>query len=158
MTVYQGALASGTIQPGSFTVSAKGGADVGAFQSTVQIGAPIEVVTALAARVLNSQQPLQIQWTGGDANSWVTVKLVGHLGPYDYYRYAWVARASDSQITIQDAGPFGYGIAGPVDIVIEVVPDPSQVSPFAASGLSLGGTTTGSTLMCFKGRRAPSRW
>jgi len=155
LTVYQAALPAGTIQPGSFTVSAKGGADVGAFQSTAQIGAPIQVITALAARVLNSQQPLQIQWTGGDANSWVTVKLVGHFGPYDYYPPAWVARATDGQIAIRGAAePIGYDIAGPVDIVIEVVPDPSQVPSFAAPGLSLGGTTTWKYTYVFQGATA----
>ena len=122
-------------------MSASGGADVGAFQSTVQIGAPIQVVTALASRVLhNSDPPLQIQWTGGDANSWVTVRLVGHFGGHDYSPSAWAARASDGQIAIQGAtnGP-GFGILGPAELVIEVTPDPSQVSLITAPNLSLGG-------------------
>jgi len=141
MTVYQADLPEGTIKAGSFTVSASGGADVGAFQSTVQIGAPIQVVTALASRVLhNSDPPLQIQWTGGDANSWVTVRLVGHFGGHDYSPSAWAARASDGQIAIQGAtnGP-GFGILGPAELVIEVTPDPSQVSLITAPNLSLGG-------------------
>lgn len=141
LSVYQAPLPSGTIQPGAFTVAAAGGADVGAFQSTVQIGSPIQIVTALAARVLDgSGPPLTIQWTGGDANSWVVVKLVGNIGPREIVPWAWTARATDGQITIQGSGNFiGFGIGGPVEIVIDVVPDPSQIPPVTATGLSLGG-------------------
>jgi len=38
LTAYQATLPTGSIQPGSFTAAASGGADLRAFQSTVQIG------------------------------------------------------------------------------------------------------------------------
>ncbi len=144
LTVYQAMLPSGTIRPGSFNIAASGGADVGAFQSSVQIGSPIQVTTPLAGAVLHSNGPaFPIHWTGGDQTAWVTVKLVGHFGGFDYYPYQWVARASDAQITLQGAeGTTGFGILGPVDIVMEVVPDPSGVTAFAAPTLTLGGRTS----------------
>jgi uncharacterized protein (TIGR03437 family) len=140
LTVYQASLPSGTIQQGSFVVSASGGSDVGAFQSTVQIGSPIQIQTALADLDLYAGQAYTITWTGGDSNSWVTVKLVVHEGPYDYYLWAWEARASDESITITGEEPGeSYGIGGPLEMVIEVVPDPSVVPALSAPGLSLGG-------------------
>jgi hypothetical protein len=143
LTVYQATLPSATIRPGSFKVVASRGTDVGAFQSSVQIGSPIQVTTPLAGIVLHSSGPaFPIHWTGGDQSAWVTVKLVGHFGGFDRYPYRWVARASDGQITLQGAeGSTGFAIAGPVDIVMEVVPDPSGVPAFAAPNLSLGGRT-----------------
>jgi uncharacterized protein (TIGR03437 family) len=140
LTVYQATLPNGTIQQGSFKVSASGGSDVGAFQSTIQIGSPIQVVTALANRVLYAGQSYTITWTGGDSNAWVTVKLVSHEGAYDYYAWAWVARASDETITLTGQEPgLSFGSGGPLEMVIEVVPDPSQVPALSAPGLSLGG-------------------
>jgi hypothetical protein len=41
LSAYQAALPAGTIQAGNFTVTAKGGPDMGAFQAGVQIGADI---------------------------------------------------------------------------------------------------------------------
>jgi uncharacterized protein (TIGR03437 family) len=140
LTVYQATLPSGTIRQGSFVVSANGGAGVGAFQSTIQIGSPIQIVTALANQTLYAGHPFTIAWTGGDANSWVTVRLVDHRGAYDYYANEWVARASDESIVITGQLPGeSFGSNGPYEMVIDVVPDPSQIPSFSASGLSLGG-------------------
>ena len=143
LTMYQAALPDGTIQPGDFTVAASGGADVGAFQSTIQIGSPIHVTTPLAGLVLHGNgPPLTIRWTGGDPNTWVTVRLIAHNGGYDYYPFAWVARASDGELTIQgQPNGIGFQVSGPVELVIDVVPDPSNTQTFAAPGLSLGGRT-----------------
>jgi uncharacterized protein (TIGR03437 family) len=154
LTVYKAALPSGTIQPGSFTVIASGGADVGAFQSTVQIGSPIQITVGLAGLVLQVNQPFTITWTGGDPNSWVTVKLVGHGGSFDYYPYAWVARASDGSLTIVGYLPVGFAIAGPVDIVVEVLPDPSRTPAFSAAGLSLKGQSLWKYTYRFEGASA----
>jgi len=142
LTAYQATLPNGAIQPGNFTVSASGGADLGPFQSTVQIGSPIQVITALAGAILDgSGPPFTIAWTGGDPNAWVTLRLLGHGGPSDHYSQEWVAQASDHQITIQGGGEVGLAVVGLVEIVIEVVPDPSNVPALSAPGLSLGGRT-----------------
>lgn len=152
LTEYKATLPAGTIQAGSFTVTASGGADTGSFQSSVQIGSPIEVTTALAGITLHSQgPPFTINWTGGDSNSWVTLKLLGHYGPFDSYPFEWLAHASDGEITIQGEGQLGFAIGGPVDIVMEVVPDPSMVPTFAATGLSLGGKALWKYIYVFQG-------
>jgi hypothetical protein len=140
LTAYQAALPTGAIQPGSFTVAASGGRDLGAFQSAVQIGSPIQVTTALAGVIVDgSGPPFTIAWTGGDPDAWVTLKLLGHYGSSDHYSQEWVAQAADHQITIQGAEPIGLAVLGPVEIVLEVVPDPSKVPTLSAPGLSLGG-------------------
>ncbi len=151
LTVYQATLPSGTIQQGSFKVSGSGGADIGAFQTTVQIGSPIQIQTALANRVLYGGQPLTITWTGGDSDAWVTVKLVEHKGAYDYYPYAWTTRASNESITISSQLPGGTYGSGPFEMVIELVPDPSQVLALSAPGLSLGGVHTWKYTYRFEG-------
>jgi uncharacterized protein (TIGR03437 family) len=140
LTAYQAALPAGAIQAGSFTVAASGGRDLGAFQSVVRIGSPIQVTTALAGVIVKgSGPPFTIAWTGGDPDAWVTLKLLGHYGSSDHYSQEWVAQATDHQITIQGAAPTGLGVLGPVEIVLEVVPDPSKVPTLTAPGLSLGG-------------------
>jgi uncharacterized protein (TIGR03437 family) len=140
LTEYQATLPTGAIQPGNFTVAASGGADLGAFQSKVQIGSPIQVITALAGAIVDgSGPPFTIAWSGGDPNAWVTLKLLGHGGPVDLYSQEWVAQASDHQITIQGIGSIGLEVVGAVEIVMEVVPDPSNVPAVSAPGLSLGG-------------------
>jgi uncharacterized protein (TIGR03437 family) len=140
LTEYQATLPSGAIQPGTFTVAANGGPDVGGFQSSVQVGSPIQVTTALAGIALKGSGPaFTINWTGGDPNAWVTLELLSHAGSFDYYPLKWVARASDGQLTIHGSPTFGFQVAGTVEIVMEVVPDPSNVSTVSAPGLSLGG-------------------
>ncbi len=140
LKLYQAALPSGAIQPGSFSVNAGGGADVGAFQSTVRIGSPIQVTTSLAGKTLPSDHSLKIDWTGGDPDAWVTCNIVFHGDTYDHFRFDR-ARASDGTITIGIFGfpGGGFGIAGPVEIILEVTPDLSQPPAFSAPGLSLGG-------------------
>lgn len=139
LTVYRATLSNGAIQPGSFTVSAGGGADVGPFQSSVQIGSGIQVTDALAGRVFSSMQSIRINWTGGDPDTWVTFTLVHHTGGVDQARFVR-ARASDSTVTMDAYPQRPIGIApGPVEIILEVAPDPAQISSFSAPGLSLGG-------------------
>lgn len=156
LTIYRASLPAGTIQPGSFKVNVSGGADVGAFQSSVQIGSGIQVTTPIAGKTFASNQPLTINWTGGDPSTWVTFRLVRHLGTSDYNSVVQ-ARASAGTITL---GTVGIGtnkesLPGPIvanmDIVLEVTPDLSQISAFSAPGLSLGGQHTWKYTYRFQG-------
>jgi uncharacterized protein (TIGR03437 family) len=133
-TMYQAALPNGTIQPGSFTVSAAGGADVAAFQSTVQLGAGIQITTPIAGQPFYFQSQYTIAWTGGDPNSLVTVYFINHLG-YADYSYSAQGPVSAGSILVVPAG----FTADDAEIVIEVTPGPSEVQALSASGLSLGG-------------------
>jgi uncharacterized protein (TIGR03437 family) len=147
LSQYQIALPNGTIQPGSFVANAAGGVDVGAFQSSAQIGTPIQITTPLAGLPLPYNQPLQVNWTGGDSSSLVTIYLISHNGSTDQ-TISYQGRASDGTIFLASllffgAPPtFGITIGPDTEIVVEVTPDPAQVSPLAVAGLSLGGQHT----------------
>jgi uncharacterized protein (TIGR03437 family) len=151
LKIYSAALPAGTIRPGAFQVSASGGADAGAFQSTVQIGPGINITTPLAGITVSQQQPFTVNWTGGDPNSWVTVRLVYHYGYQDRSAFGSV-RASDGAVTFRPAGVLGFGLSpGRIEIVVEVSPDPSQVASFSAPGISLGGRHTWKYTYRFEG-------
>jgi hypothetical protein len=152
ISVYQATLPPGTVQAGKFTVTANGGADVGAFQATINVGADIQIQTPLAGATLFSAAAcaLTINWTGGDPNSWVTMNIVqpdpsafgGIVEPYAMLTVQ--TRASTGTLTTEP-GPFGTcggSAPEPIQIAIEVDPDPSEIGAFSASGLSLGGQVT----------------
>ena len=143
LTVYQATLPAGTIQAGDFAVAASGGSDVGAFQSSVQIGAGVQFPTSPAGTVFTCNQPVTISWTGGDPKAWVTVSKVFHEGTYDAYDSTAPARVSAGSITIpspNEKPPCDPSL--PIDLLIEVDPDPSEVTAVSAAGLSLGGQHT----------------
>jgi uncharacterized protein (TIGR03437 family) len=138
LTMYRATLASGAIQPGSFSVQSNGGADVGPIQSSVNIASGINITTSLAGRVLSSMKPITINWTGGDPGTWVTFTLVHHTDDDDQARIVQ-ARTSDGTVTMAPANGF-IGIApGPVEVILEVAPDPAQIASFSSAGLTLGG-------------------
>jgi uncharacterized protein (TIGR03437 family) len=138
LTVYQASLPASAIQPGAFTVAAAGGSDVGAFQSAIQVGAPIQVLDNWAGEVFQVNQPSTITWLGGDPNAWVTVKLVDNGPGYSWSPLAFLAPASAGSIVIYS--PFTSG--NNLELVIEEEPDPSTAPSFSAPGLSLGGQAT----------------
>ncbi|MBZ5725396.1 MAG: hypothetical protein LAP87_10390 [Acidobacteriia bacterium] len=138
LKMYQAALPGGSIQPGSFSVGTAGGADVGPFQSSVRVGSEIHVTTALAGRVFPMTKPITIEWTGGNADAVVTLRLVGHSDT-QIDSYSYHAPVSDGTITISPVMGFLPITGGPVEIVLEVTPDLSQAPAFSAPGLSLGG-------------------
>ena len=133
LTMYQASLPAGTIQPGQFRVSATGGAGAGAFQSSIRIGSGIQVTTALANTTIPIDQPLIVNWTGGDPDSWVTVKLVGPLGIQTIVRRVQV-RASDGTARMDPIDGLLF-VPRLNELVVEVTPDPDQIVTFEASGL-----------------------
>jgi hypothetical protein len=155
LTVYQASLPSGAIKAGTFTATASGGADVGPFQSSVRIGSGIQLKFDPAGSVLQGGVPFTIYWAGGDSNEWINVYLISHAAdrtaPVDY-ALRWEVRASEGQFTIPQTG----GLSGNYELVLEVVPDPSAVSTFSASGLSLGGQATWKYVYRFEGLLALS--
>jgi uncharacterized protein (TIGR03437 family) len=155
LTVYQANLPAGTIQPGKFEVSGSGGPDVGAFTSSIQIGSPITIESALPGLVVRNDQPFTVYWSGGDPGTWVALSLVSHdpYNPIDVIRTDY-ARTTDGSITMSPAGgpPASMGIpTGPIEIIVRVFPDPSEVQPFSAPGLSLGGVQTWEYTYRFEG-------
>ena len=140
-TVYQASLPSGTIQPGSYQVSSSGGNDVDSFASTTQIGSDINITSAFPPGTKIQRgttnkpgQPIVVNWNGGDPSSWVVVRYGPLNNAYRQYGIC-TARASAGTLSM-----FAVGLlAGPGEIVVDVIPDPSQATTFSAPGLSLGG-------------------
>lgn len=148
LAVVRATLPRGTIRPGLFQVKATGGTDVGPLETSVQIGSGINVTTPLPPGTrISVTQPLTINWTGGDANAWVTMWVIQHQESQDKYVYQRV-RAPTGGITIplvRVGGDFFYlpvAATGATEIVLEVTPDPSEEPAVSAPGLSLGGKHT----------------
>ncbi|MCW5981196.1 MAG: hypothetical protein KIT09_24145 [Bryobacteraceae bacterium] len=137
--VYRAVLPNGTIRPGSFTVTAGGGAGVGAFQSSLRIGSGINVTSSFPpGTIVSTHGPLlTVNWTGGDPDAWVTLKLVNHFGVLDIYN-STQARASSGAATV-DPSSLPPRPAETAEIILEVTPDPAQIPALSATGLSLGG-------------------
>jgi uncharacterized protein (TIGR03437 family) len=150
ISAYQAALPSGTVQAGNFTLAAGGGADVGAFQSALQIGADIKFQTQLAGvDAFHNCQPLVVNWTGGDPKSWITLTFLnielGAYGDYQSFLFAYQTHTSDGTMNIPMPDyPQGACVTsgGPIIIRVEIDPDPSEIAAFSAQGLSLGGQAT----------------
>jgi hypothetical protein len=149
LTAYQATLPAGTIRAGTFTFSAAGGADLGQFHAALPIGADVQIQTALAGVIVSNCTPLTVNWTGGDPNAWVTVRLVYQQGPsVGGYQYSFIGdqtRASAGTMTLPVEVPGGIpcGVGAPVTmIVVEEDPDPSEILTISAPGLSLGGQAT----------------
>lgn len=152
LSAYQATIPSGSIQAGTYTVAASGGADVGAFLAAAQIGADIQIQTPLAGTtVWGSCQPLTINWTGGDPNSWITMRFI--QGPFsvnggigDFVNFGFQVRTSDGTLSLPFEVPGIHctpsATGESIVLSIEVDPDPSELTTFSAYGLSLGGQAT----------------
>jgi hypothetical protein len=130
LVVYQAALPPGAIQRGPLRWPPRAAA-TWRFQSTLQIGSGIQVTTPLAGKTFPSDQPLTVNWTGGDLNSRVTFRLLVHEGTCDY-SFVLQAHASDDTITLGTytspgktghpslLGPHGVN---PEELILEVTPN-----------------------------------
>ena len=139
--LYTVVLPNGLIQPGSFSVKGEAGTDVGPFQSSVRIGSGINITSSFPpGMTLSSRQPVVVNWTGGDPDTWVTIRVVRHLKTHDNY-FSVQVRTSRGTVTLNPVMGFLPGGPGPADaeIIIVVTPDPDDVPAISASGLSLGG-------------------
>jgi uncharacterized protein (TIGR03437 family) len=162
LTAYRATLTKGALQGGTYTVTASGGGDVGQFQATAQIGADIQLETPLAGvHVWEGCAAFVVRWRGGDPSSWVTFKLIRHLGPASkVVMFSYRARTSSGGVVIPaEAVPDGgscHQVVGPVELVIEVEPDPAAVREFSAPGLSLGGRVSWRYVHSFEVRMGSS--
>jgi len=62
---------------GTYTVSGKGGKDVGSFNVSINLGTPLVLNPALPSTVSRSS-PLQLGWTGGNSSD--SVEIIGYSG------------------------------------------------------------------------------
>jgi hypothetical protein len=75
--VYGGAVANlASLPGGTYQLSAPGGADIGAFSTSFVAGAPLIWTNSnIGANTIDRSQPLTFTWTGGDAQSSVSIGL-----------------------------------------------------------------------------------
>jgi len=92
---YAAILPSGSIQSGQVQISAAGGPDVGPFQSSLSIPAPIEITTPLPpGTALSTHQPIRVAWNKGSSASLVTLR-VEILYPGSEQAYQTVTRLGE---------------------------------------------------------------
>ena len=65
------------IVAGTYSVKGNGGADVGAFNSSITVGAPLTITGGLPS-VVNRSAGLPLAWTGGDSTD--LVQILGYAG------------------------------------------------------------------------------
>lgn len=132
---HRAVLPSGTIQPGAYRVTAAGGADAGAFQSNLTIGSGIRITTDLLNRSFRPPQPIVVEWTGGDPDSWVILTIAAGKPEVGFITSRRAVARAAAGVARMSAITVGYGVPTPADIVVEVVPDPSRIATVQAPGL-----------------------
>ncbi|HYL74109.1 MAG TPA: IPT/TIG domain-containing protein [Bryobacteraceae bacterium] len=150
LTGYQATLPAGAIVAGAYQVS-------GAITATAQLPAPITVTTALQPGTKVSSA-LTVNWTGGDAQSMVTVQFL-------------VRSATDtvSAFLSQQTVPASTGTAhftgllpgifsppqpyptGSVEVIVIQEPISGPTQPFAIPGFTLGGRHTWAYTFDYRG-------
>jgi hypothetical protein len=132
---------------GQYAISASGGSV--SFQGAVSLGSPIQISTRLTSgTTISSSQPFTIEWTGGDAGTFVKVSL-GNGNVVDEYTYEYADAASGSLTLspICEGNPVSAGGNGVVcsfgipystnaQVVVEVLPAASAVSFVTADGIT----------------------
>jgi len=145
---YQAILAPGAVQPGPIQVQSAGGADVGAFQSTLSIPPAIKITTSLVPGTSFSiGQPLRIAWTGGDANSLVVLLIDQPVGDSAFIeihnRVSALGNAGEVILQTVQTGQTPPRLAGVipgdnVTITVIVIPASGKGASFSAPGLPIG--------------------
>jgi uncharacterized protein (TIGR03437 family) len=136
------ALPAGTISAGSYTITATGGANLGAFSSTLSIPPAIQMSTTFTpGQGLVCSQPLTIRWTGGDDSSVVTLSLRVRSGEFSQQIYYTAVAASAHEATLKIVLSIGLPVPCPAaaEIVVTQTPRPENAQQFDAQGLSQPG-------------------
>ena len=138
--IYQFAFPSPNVAGRNLTVRGSGGADIGAFQTALNLPFPISIQAPMAGQSFPARQPLTLKWGGGNAGETVSMSLVAHSA-VGIDLYATVqAPATDGTLTmnIESIGYLPlYNLA--TELVVTHEPDPTKLPTFTAPGLTLGG-------------------
>jgi uncharacterized protein (TIGR03437 family) len=150
---YQQNLPTGFIGPGVYSISSFGGLDAPIqFQGKFLVGSPIQIETAPLApgTIISSTSPLTVSWSGGHAETLVTMWLIEGSGLAAVADYAQVDGSAGS-ITIGEyctGNPVSAGGNGvvcelgalpgynPVTVVIDVTPYPAKIVLRDAQGVT----------------------
>jgi uncharacterized protein (TIGR03437 family) len=142
--VYADVLSQNALQPGTWTLSGAGGADVGSFTSTLTVPSPLFSVTdfGLQNGQIRQSAGLTMTWACPDPNGQVVATLMSFNDPQSLLGMAFCTFAcSDRRGTMgadvlrqlpASSGDFGTMLA------IAFGPGPSGMSAIKASGLTQG--------------------
>ncbi len=128
------------LDPGSFKISGPGGKDVGPFQATVTIGAPITWTNRDQMALVDRTQPLTFKWSGGDSSKLVMLAGVGaNQSTQALAGFFCFVPSTPGSYTVP-ASVLGNLPAGGTDSLGAVLVGsfPSQYPTFTASGLDSG--------------------
>jgi hypothetical protein len=137
---YNALLAAGSIPQsgGTFTFRGAGGADVGAFTSTVELSNPLMTWTnQSAAATIDKLQGLTVTWTGGNPGTFVSISgsastaNSGGSGPAAGFNC--LAPVGDGRFTVPSYILLGLP-SGPGGVVVQNI----IYSSLSASGLDIG--------------------
>jgi hypothetical protein len=136
---YEQTLPTGTLQPGAYIVSTVGGADVGPFESSIQIGAPIQVTGSYPPGTgISSRGSFTVMWSGGDGDELVRITLISHLFQLDSLLTTTVPATAHSFTFTGAVNNFlPIQTSDNAELVFEVLP--KLPATFSAKGLTLGG-------------------
>jgi hypothetical protein len=135
------------IAPGQpLAISSSGGPDVGAFQSSLSIPAPIQITSPLSAGMLITQyQPFRITWTNGTPDAVVRMRITARTPGGGGRICEAAAIASAGEVTLPMFGSpnqlsLPTGPSEDAEIAIRVEPRNAQIQTFSVPGLKQGGT------------------
>ncbi len=157
---YQQALPTGFVEPGQYILAGSGNTIT--FQGTLTIGSPIQIQTDLSPGTqidASSGQPFSVQWTGGDPGTLVKVTLLSGDPVYPAYVYAEADAASGSVTFDPHCIEMGTGAFCSFDVppsnveqvIVEVSPDPANITTFQSHGLTGGVYATWTYCHVFNG-------
>lgn len=150
LSTYTGVFTSLTgtgpafLEPGTFTITGSGGANVGAFQTTLTVPAVLKWTNMDSVVNVSRAQGQLVTWTGGDPAG--TVMIIGTASTGSASdsvgaTFNCTAKASDGQFTI----PPAVLLSLPVSAVVQGVPTGAMIlatatnaKSFTASGLDIG--------------------
>lgn len=131
--VYDAPLPPESLTAGRYTVRAEGGADVGAFETTIDLDEPIEITSQFEPGIF-IPQPFEVNWNGGEVGA--IVRLVRASG-----LHSWNARTPASSgsaffaTALSEPGVFGR-------VIVVHQPEDETFQQFEADGLTMGGRHT----------------
>ncbi len=132
------------LDPGSYTLSGAGGADVGAFSNTFSVPQPLTWTGRNNLTTVNRTQPLTISWTGGDSGQAVAVVGFGEDLPNNSsVVFACIAKPGASSFTVPPdiLANLPASHANPLrsnDVLYLITIPGSSIQPITASGLDQG--------------------
>ena len=138
-----GAAAPAFLEPGAYTVSGAGGADVGAFSANFRLPSPLTWANQASITTVNRSQGVNVTWTGGDPAGFTFIFGYSGVGsgqnPVSAV-FSCIVKTSLGNFTVPSsvllalpatpAGEQSFGVLG--------VGSSSQPVRFTAPGLDLG--------------------